>query len=115
MKKNLILISSYVLISCANDHVQARFIEIKNDVARFEIENNSHKDIERICFEITYLDDTAAILLIDTLDYQKSKEYQGDKTPFLKAKDKTFFVQRIPNNSIKAEIKILEIENSDGY
>ncbi len=112
MRKFLMLISSSLLISCTNDTVQAEFIEIKNDVARFEIENNSDKDIEKITLEITYLDISDNVLLTDTLEYQMSEENQKDKTPFLKANDKTFIVQSIPNNCIKADLKILEIDNN---
>lgn len=114
MRKFLILISFSFLISCSNDPVQVEFIEIKNDVARFDIKNNSDKGIEKITFEITYLDISDNVLLTDTLEYQMSKENQKDKVPFLKSNDKTFIVQSIPNNCSKADIKILAIENISG-
>lgn len=114
MKKIVLLISSFILISCVNDNVNAEFTEIKNNIARFDIVNNSNKDIGKITFEIKFLDNLDNILLIDTLDYQMSKEYHKDKIPFLKANDKTFIVKSIPNNCKKANIKILKIDNIDG-
>lgn len=111
MRKYLILISFSFLIACTNDPVQAEFIEITNDIARFEIENNSAMDIEKITFEISYMDVSENILLTDTVKYQMSEQSQNDSPTFLKANDKTFIVQSIPDNCTKAAIRILEIEN----
>jgi len=111
MKNSWILIFVITLISCKNHNVKAEFIEIKDNIARFDIINMSNKDIEKMTFEIKYLDNLDKILLKDTIEYQMSKEYFKDKTPFLKANDKTFIVQRVPNNCKKADIKILEVDN----
>jgi hypothetical protein len=111
MKKISLLITAFILISCVNDTVNTKFVEIKNNIARFDIVNNSNKDIEKITFEIKYLDNLNKLLLIDTVDYQMSKESQKEKRPFLKANDNTFIVQSVPDNCKKANIKVLEIDN----
>lgn len=113
MKNLWILIFVITLISCKNHNVKAEYIEIKDNIARFDIINKSNKDIEKITFEIRFLDNLDKILLTDTIEYLMSKEYFKDKTPFLKANDKTFIVQSIPNNCKKADIKILEVDNID--
>ena len=110
MKKFVLIILSFTLISCAKNNVNAKFIEIKDNIARLDVVNNSDKDIEKLTLEIKYLDN---ILLIDTIDYQNSKKYFSAKTPFLNANDETFIVQSIPNNCKKAAIKILEIDYLD--
>jgi len=113
MKKFVIIILSFTLISCVKNNVNAEFIEIKDNIARFDVVNTSNKDIEKLTFEIKYFDNLDNILLIDTIDYQNSKKYFSAKTPFLKANDETFFVQSIPNNCKKAAIKVLEIDYLD--
>lgn len=113
MKNLWILIFVITLISCKNHNVKAEYIEIKDNIARFDIINKSNKDIEKITFEIRFLDNLDKILLTDTIEYLMSKEYFKGKTPFLKANDKTFIVQSIPNNCKKADIKILEVDNID--
>ena len=40
-----------------------------------------------------------------------SKESNKGKTPFLKANERTFIVQSIPDKCKKADIKILEVGN----
>ncbi len=42
-----------------------------------------------------------------------SKEYYNSNTPFLKANDKTFIAQSIPNECKKAAIKILKLDYID--
>lgn len=109
-----LLISCLLMFSCENNNVEVEFIEIKNDIARFDIVNNSNKDIRKISFEIRFLDNSNKLLLIDTLVYQMSKEYQKVNIPFLKANEKTFVAQGIPNNCKRADIKVLKIENIKG-
>jgi len=113
MKKFALIILSFTLISCVKNNVNAKFIEIKDNIARFDVVNNSNKDIAKLTFEIKYLDNLNKILLIDTVDYQNSKKYFSAKTPFLNANDETFIVQSIPNNCKKAAITVLEIEYLD--
>ncbi|MCA0154265.1 hypothetical protein [Winogradskyella vincentii] len=111
MKNILMLISTLLVTSCANNNIEAEFIEIKNKIARFDVVNNSNKDISKITLEIRFLDSSDNLLLVDTLDYQMGNDYRNEKLPFLKANDKTFIVQSAPDNCLKADIKILEIEN----
>ncbi len=111
MKNLLSFVSVLLLLSCTNKSIDAEFLEIDNNIARFKIVNNSNKDIAKIIFEVRFLDSSNNLLLIDTLSYQMSKEYQKENLPFLKANDGTFIVQSVPANSKKADIKVLEIDN----
>ena len=113
MKNLWILIFTFTFISCKNHNVKAEYIEIKDNAAWFNIVNKSKKDIEKITFEIKYLDSLDNLLLTDTIEYSVSKQYFKDNTPFLKANDKTFIVQSIPRDCKKAAIMILELENID--
>jgi len=111
MKNLWILIFTFTFISCKNHNVKAEYIEIKDNAAWFNIVNKSKKDIEKITFEIKYLDSLDNLLLTDTIEYSVSKQYFKDNTPFLKANDKTFIVQSTPSDCKKAVIVILALEN----
>ncbi|WP_296704413.1 hypothetical protein [Algoriphagus sp.] len=108
MKNLCLMLLLAALISCSNDPINADFVEIKDNLARFDIENNSDSDIEKISFEINYFDQNEKLLLTDTVSYQISINVDGDESPFLMAHDKTFFVQAIPTDCKKADIRILE-------
>ncbi len=56
MKKLSFVILYVILFSCIHDNVEAKFIEIKNNIARFDIVNNSKMDIQKITFEVTFFD-----------------------------------------------------------
>ncbi len=103
MKKFKILILLILIISCNNDRIDANFDNIKDGVAIFHIVNRSSKDIEKFIFEIKYLDKSNKVLLLDTVNYEAGSSI------FLKAKDRTFIVQKIPKNCESAQIKILKI------
>lgn len=111
MKNILSFVSVLLLVSCTTKSIDAEFLEIDNNIARFEIVNNSNKDIGKMIFEVRFLDSSNNLLLIDTLSYQMSKEHQKENLPFLKANDGIFIVQSVPANSKKADIKVLETEN----
>lgn len=113
MKHFLIFLLFVSLSSCQKQKVKAEFIEINNNIARFDIINSSNRDIEKITFEISYFDPSDNVLRKDTVNYQKSKENAQEYDPFLKANEKTFIVQSVPNNCDKAGIKILKVVNSD--
>lgn len=110
MKKYLIVVFSLILISCIKNKVNAEFTEIKDNIARFDIVNNVDKDIKKITFEIKYLDELDNLMFTDTVSYQMGKGNEKVIAPFLKANDKNFIVQNIPDNCKKAAIKILEID-----
>lgn len=63
MKNLVYIILTILLISCKNEKVNTKFIEIKDNVARFDIRNNSNKDIYKITFEIKFLDKSENVLL----------------------------------------------------
>ena len=111
MKNILSFVSVLLLVSCTTKSIDAEFLEIDNNLARFKIVNNSNKDIGKIIFELRFLDSSNNLLLIDTLSYEGSKEYQKENLPFLKANDGIFIVQIVPANSKKADIKVLKIDN----
>lgn len=110
MKSNLILLSILLLVSCSSKKIEAEFMEIENNNARFEIVNDSEEDIGKITFEIRYLDSSDGVLLLDTVSYQMSNQGQNEPLPFLKANDRTFIVQRAPDQCQRAEIMVLEID-----
>ncbi|WP_373397027.1 hypothetical protein V8V91_20860 [Algoriphagus halophilus] len=110
MKSKLILLSILLLVACSSKKIEADFIEIENNNARFEIVNNSEEDISKITFEIRYLDSSDGILLLDTVSYQMSNEGPKEPLPFLKANDRTFIVQRAPDRCSRAEIMVVEID-----
>lgn len=111
MKNLLSFVSVILLLSCTNKTIDAEFLEIDNNIARFKIVNNSNKDIGKIIFEVRFLDSSNNLLLTDTVSYEMSKEYQKENLPFLKANDEIFIVQVVPANSKKADIKVLEFDN----
>ena len=110
MKNFLLFVSVLLLVSCTAESIDAEFIEIDNNLARFEIINNSNKDIGKLIFELRFLDSSNNLLLIDTISYELSQEFQKENLPFLKANDGIFIVQIVPANSKKADIKVLEID-----
>jgi len=95
-------------MSCRNNNVDAKFIEIKDNVARFDIINNSDVAIEKITFEIRYLDVADAVLKIDTINYRMCAKQNKERTPFLRANEKTFIAQVTPEKCDKAVINILK-------
>jgi hypothetical protein len=115
MKNIALLIICLCILSCESKNVEAEFIEVENGLARFDIYNRSDRDIRKITFEITFLDHSGKPLLLDTLLYQMGKEHGKIDVPFLKAKDRTFIVQRVPEDCQKADIKVLEFESIQEY
>lgn len=111
MKNKLFLFPILLLVACSSKKIEADFIEIENNNARFEIVNNSEEDIGKIIFEIRYLDSSDGILLLDTVTYQMSTKDQNEPLPFLKANDRTSIVQRAPDQCNRAEIMVLEIDH----
>jgi hypothetical protein len=100
-----------LMLSCEKKDVDARFNKIENNIAQFDIVNNTNKDILSITFEIKYLDNLNKLLLTDTVSYIRSEEDEKKRIPFLKANEETFITQTIPDNCKKADIKVLEIKN----
>lgn len=95
---------------CTGESITSEFIEIQNNIARFDVVNNSNKDVGKITFEVRFPDPSNRVLLKDTVSYQMSNEYPKENLPFLKANDQTFIVQSVPDNCKKAEIKVLEVD-----
>jgi hypothetical protein len=113
MKQFNILILLISMTACNNEQLKTEFNQIKDGLARFDVINKSSKDIRGITFEIKYIDNSNKVILVDTVSYQISNDY-SDKAIFIKANDKTFIVQKIPENCKTANIKILKtiyIEN----
>ncbi len=108
MNKFWIAILVLITASCIKENVEIDFIEIKDNISRFEIVNNTDSDLGKIAFEITFLDKNDSPLLIDTITYQAHNNQNGE-TPFLLANDKTFIVQAIPDGCKKTDIRILEV------
>ena len=103
------IVNLFVLIgmmSCSNEPVNADFVEIKNDIARFDIVNESNKNIKAITFEIKYIDSSKKAIKVDTLNYQMNRD-KPDQAIFLKANESTFIVQEAPKTCTTADIKIL--------
>jgi len=111
MRPFCIVLFIMTLISCESNKVKTEFIEIQDGIARFDIINNSNLDIENITFEIRYFDNSNNLLLADTVAYRKSDKSNLNDKSFLKANEKTFIVQRVPDNCDKANIKILTVSN----
>ena len=109
MKKFKFLILLILMNACSDELIKAKFIEIKDNLARFDIVNESNKDLGKITFEIRYLDVYNKVLLMDTVSYLMSTDVHSNKIPFLKANDKIFIIQKIPENCKSADIKIIEI------
>ncbi len=110
MKNVLIYFLFVLVVSCASDAVNVKFIEIKNNIARFEIINNSDQDISKITYEVTFLDRTENLILKDTTSYKMENDSKQGRIPFLKANEKTFIVHKVPENCEKAEIALLKID-----
>jgi|GEM_PF-3071453 len=111
MRPFCIVLFIMTLISCESNKVKTEFIEIQDGIARFDIINNSNLDIENITFEIRYFDNSNNLLLADTVAYRISDKSNLNDKSFLQANEKTFIVQRVPDNCDKANIKILTVSN----
>lgn len=105
MKKIIFLIIITVFLSCKSDIVEAEFVEINDNIARFDITNNTNQDIKEISLELNFLDTSKLLISKDTVDYKMLSD-----EPFLKSKDKTFIVNKVPENCTNAEVVVLEID-----
>ena len=110
MKNILFFMLFIIFFSCTSEKVDAKFIEIKNNIARFDITNNSDEDIAKIKYELRFFDSTKKLILRDTVSYKMSNDDKNIVQPFLKANQETFVVNETPVNCEKVEIKILEVD-----
>ena len=110
MKKKLIYFLFVLIVSCTSETVNAEFIEIKNNIARFEITNNSNQDIAKITYEIKFFDSSENLILKDTSSYEMANDSKKKNVTFLKANEKTFIVNKAPEECEKAEIGLLKID-----
>lgn len=95
------------LSACEDEKVSIEFEDINDaGIARFEIENNTEKNIRSFTTELTYLSEDDRALRIDTVDYSVR-----DKTrPFVKAGEETFIVQKVPEGTVSARGRILNFQ-----
>ena len=91
--------------SCASKDVEAKFAEFNNDLVHFEIKNNTEKNIDGIEFLISFYNSSNALIHKDTISYT----VQNNSSPFLKAKEETFIVQKSPKDCHRATIEVLEV------
>ena len=74
MKKLSFVILYVLLFSCIHDNVEAKFIEIKNNIARFDIVNNSKMDIQKITFKKKFVEPSAETDTLATVGLEDEYE-----------------------------------------
>jgi len=105
----LLLIVTVGIVSCqgTSDGVSVMFREIKNDIAYFDIRNQTSSDIMSLNLEISYLDRAGQAVLVDTISYSMAADSLGMAAPFLTAGSETFIVQSIAPESVTAKARLL--------
>lgn len=95
--------------NCTSNDVEAKFAEFNNDLAHFNIKNNTQKNIDKIEFLISFYDASNTLIHQDTTSFIM----QNSTSPFLKAKKETFIIQKSPEGCHRAAIEILEVSYSE--
>jgi len=96
------LLIAIITVSCEREPVAIKLLGIKNDIATFTVKNISKQDIYSMSFEITYYSSEQVIIKVDTVNYAKTTNIEGNHIPFIKAEGETLIAQTIPHNTASA-------------
>ncbi|SNS15653.1 hypothetical protein SAMN06295967_104105 [Belliella buryatensis] len=100
MKKILILLfSTFFLVGCSNQPIKIKVEEIKDDIVRIIIKNETEIDYEKIAIIIDYLGDKKEIIKVDTVSYKMDTLSDCGSCVFLKSNESTFIVQKVPSGT----------------
>ncbi|GHB48101.1 hypothetical protein [Mongoliitalea lutea] len=99
--KKIWLILLLAAIACTSNGIEVKVEEMKNDLVRISVTNNSEIDYATMTFIIDYLDKDKRLLLSDTIPYHKQ---DGN---FLPAKSNTFIVQKPPQGTQSVQVNII--------
>lgn len=99
--KRIWLILLVAAIACTSNGIEVKVEEMKNDLVRISVTNNSEIDYATMTFIIDYLDKDRTLLLSDTVPYNKP---EGN---FLPAKSNTFIVQKAPQGTESVKVNLI--------
>lgn len=106
--QSTVLFSILYLTACSSADHLVRYNGIDNGVVRFEIKNQTDKDILGIDVEVTYLSSDSSVIVVDTVTYT-SRKPDGTEDVFLKANSSTPIVQKVPEGTSKAKARVLSV------
>ncbi len=107
-----IILIMVLFVSCKPEPIRVKFSGYNEGVVRFDVENNTDRDIYSIDFEITCYSLDQSVIEIDTIKYQNTSNSEGEQVPFLKANETTFFGYATPKNTTSASARVLEFDSN---
>ncbi len=100
--------------ACRSDPVTVRSDRVDNGMAHFVVVNHSDKDVKSIRFEVVFRAAKGVAVSVDTITYKITTDAStGKPTPFVRARDETFFLSRMPETAVSESGTVLSVEFVD--
>ena len=104
----LLLVPLLLTVSCRPEAVTVSYVETRDGLARFDVQNRLERDLRSMSFELSFYSKSGEMVHIDTVEYTvTTNTATGDTTAFVLAGSETFFVTKAPADANSATGRVI--------